>query len=179
MPLRVRSAPVAGRICVAEVGAAHGTRGEVKLRSFTADPMAVKDYGPLESEDGSASFEIEALRSAKDHLVARLSGVRDRDAAERLTSMRLFVRRARLPKTDADEFYHADLIGLSAVTADGRELGRVVAIHDFGAGDILELRPAEGRDTLMLPFTAATVPVVDIAGGRIVVDPPPGFFKAS
>ena len=177
MPLRVRSAPVAERICVAQIGAAHGTRGEVKLWSFTADPMAVKDYGPLENEDGSASFEIEALRPAKDHLVAKLCGVGDRDAAERLANLRLFVPRARLPKTGADEFYHADLIGLSAVATDGRELGLVVAIHDFGAGDILELRPAEGRDTSMLPFTAATVPVVDIAGGRIVIDPPQGLFK--
>src|SRR6185503_9263412 len=106
----------ADRIVVAQIGAAHGTRGEVRLFSFTGDPMAVADYGPLETEDGSRSFEIEAVRPAKDHLVARLRGVHDRNAAERLTNLRLFVSRERLPPPGADEFYHADLIGLTAVT---------------------------------------------------------------
>jgi 16S rRNA processing protein RimM len=132
---------VAERICVAQIGAAHGIRGEVKLKSFTADPMAVKDYGPFESEDGSARFTIETERPAKGHLVARFRGVDDRNAAERLTHIKLFVPRERLPPADDGEFYHADLIGLSAVTADGTAVGTVVAIHDFGAGNILELRP--------------------------------------
>jgi 16S rRNA processing protein RimM len=144
----------------------------VKLKSFTADPLAVKDYGVLESEDGAASFEIEALRPAKGHLVARLRGVRDRNAAEQLTNLRLFVPRERLPPPAADEFYHADLIGLAAVTAAGVEVGTVVAVHNFGAGDILELRPPAGGTTIMLPFTDAFVPRIDIAGGRIVVEPP-------
>src|SRR5262245_14824375 len=134
--------------------------------------MAVKDYGPLMSEDGSASFEIEALRPDKGHPVARLRGVEDRNAAERLARVRLFVPRERLPPPAAEEFYHVDLIGLAAVTADGTEVGTVVAVHDFGAGDILELRPRAGRTTIMLPFTAAFVPVVDIAAGRITVAPP-------
>lgn len=168
---------MAERICVAQIGAAHGTRGEVRLKSFTADPMAVMDYGLLETEDGSATFEIEALRPAKSHLVARLAGVRDRTAAERLANIKLFVPRSRLPATVADEFYHADLIGLAAVATDGRALGTVVAVHDFGAGDILELRQDGSRDTVMLPFTADTVPAVDIAGGRLVIDPPDGVFK--
>jgi 16S rRNA processing protein RimM len=163
---------VAERICVAQIGGAHGIRGEVKLKSFTADPMAVRDYGPLTSEDGSTSFEIEALRPAKGHLVARFRGVDDRNAAERLAHMRLFVPRERLPPPADDEFYHVDLIGLAAVTADGAEIGTVVAIHDFGAGDILELRPHAGGTSIMVPFTAAFVPQVDIAGGRIVVIPP-------
>jgi 16S rRNA processing protein RimM len=163
---------VAERICVAQIGGAHGIRGEVKLKSFTADPLAVKDYGVLESEDGAASFEIEALRPAKGHLVARLRGVRDRNAAEQLTNLRLFVPRERLPPPAADEFYHADLIGLAAVTAAGVEVGTVVAVHNFGAGDILELRPPAGGTTIMLPFTDAFVPRIDIAGGRIVVEPP-------
>ncbi|MEA2907453.1 MAG: rRNA processing protein RimM [Alphaproteobacteria bacterium] len=165
------------RVCVAQIGAAHGTRGEVRLWSFTADPMAVRDYGPLESEDGSARFEIEAVRPAKRHLVARLAGVHDRNAAERLTNIRLYVARERLPAAGADEFYHADLIGLAALAVDGRALGTVVAVHDFGAGDILELRPAGRNDTVMLPFTTETVPLVDIAGGRIVIDPPQGLFS--
>jgi 16S rRNA processing protein RimM len=168
---------VAERICVAQIGPAHGTRGQVRLKSFTADPMAVMNYGALETEDGAARFEIESLRPAKSHWVAQLRGVRDRNAAERLANTKLFVRRDRLPAAETDEFYHADLIGLAAVTADGRQLGTVVAIHDFGAGDILELRLEGERDTVMLPFTSATVPVVDIAGGRIVIDPPDGVFK--
>ena len=168
---------MAERICVAQIGAAHGTRGEVRLKSFTADPMAVKDYGPLETEDGTATFEIESLRPAKSHWVAQLRGVRDRTTAERLANLRLFVARDRLPKAETDEFYHADLIGLAAVATDGRALGTVVAIHDFGAGDILELRQEGRRDTVMLPFTTATVPVVDVAGRRIVIDPPEGVFK--
>ena len=163
---------MAERICVAQIGGAHGLLGEVKLKSFTADPMAVSNYGPLTTEDGSASFEIETLRAAKGHLVARFRGVGDRSAAERLANLRLFVPRERLPPPAADEFYHADLIGLRAVTADGTEIGTVAAVHDFGAGDILELRPRAGGTTMMVPFTAAFVPKVDIARGRIVVAPP-------
>lgn len=162
---------MAERICVAQIGGAHGLRGEVKLKSFTADPTAVKDYGPLTTEDGSASFEIDMLRAAKGHLVARFRGIDDRNAAERLANLRLFVPRERLPPPAADEYYHADLIGLCAVTADGTEIGTVAAVHDFGAGDILEVRPQAGGTTIMVPFTAAFVPSVDIAGGRIVVMP--------
>ena len=165
------------RICVARIGAAHGVKGEVKLWSFTADPAAVADYGPLESEDGLQRFEIEAMRPAKDHLVARLSGVHDRDAAQRLTNMHLYVARERLPAPAPDEFYHADLIGLRAESRDGAELATIVAIHDFGAGDLLELRATGASATVLMPFTAATVPVVDIAGGRIVIDPPEDWLK--
>jgi len=168
---------VVERICVARIGAAHGIKGEVKLWSFTADPAAVADYGPLESEDGTQRFEIEAMRPAKDHLVARLSGVVDRDAAERLTNVRLYVARERLPPPAPEEFYHADLIGLRAESRDGTELATIVGIHDFGAGDLLELRAAGASNTVMMPFTDATVPVVDIAGGRIVIDPPQDLFE--
>jgi 16S rRNA processing protein RimM len=164
---------VADRICVAQIGGAHGIRGEVKLKSFTADPMAVKDYGPLASEDGSVHVEIETVRPAKGHLVARLRGIIDRNAAERLTNLKLFIPRDRLPPPEADEFYHADLIGLAAETADGTKVGTVVAVHDFGAGDILELQPPAGGATLMVPFTDAFVPRVDIPAGRIIVAPPP------
>ncbi|HEY7663601.1 MAG TPA: ribosome maturation factor RimM [Xanthobacteraceae bacterium] len=163
---------MADRICVAQVGGAHGIRGEVKLKSFTADPMAVKDYGPLISEDGSSSFEIEALRAAKGHLVARFRGVGDRETAERLAHLRLYVPRARLPPPAPDEFYHADLLGLAAVAPDGTDLGTVVAVHDFGAGAILELRPGAGGANIMLPFAESFVPAVDVAGGRITVVPP-------
>jgi 16S rRNA processing protein RimM len=163
---------VPDRICIAQIGGAHGIRGEVKLKSFTGDPMALTGYGPLESEDRSRSFEIEAVRPAKGHLVARLRGVGDRNAAERLANVRLFVPRSRLPPPAPNEFYHADLIGLVAVTVDGVEIGSVVAVHDFGAGDILEVKPQAGGRTLLLPFADAFVPSVDIAGRRIVVAPP-------
>jgi 16S rRNA processing protein RimM len=169
---------VVERICVAQIGAAHGVKGEVRLWSFTADPAAVADYGPLESEDGTQRFEIEAMRPAKGHLVARLSGVRDRDAAERLANTRLYVARDRLPAPEPEEFYHADLIGLRAEGPDGAVLATIVGIHDFGAGDLLELRPLGGGGTVLMPFTARTVPVVDIAGGRIVIDPPQDLFAS-
>jgi 16S rRNA processing protein RimM len=163
--------PRAQRICVAQIGAPHGVRGEVKLWPYTADPQSVRDYGPLESEDGARRFEIETLRTAKDHLVVRLKGVNDRDAAERLTNTKLFVSRDRLPATEADdEFYHADLVGLAVVDAGGNELGIVAALHNFGAGDLVEVKVAQGHATVLLPFTEATVPVVDIAGRRIVID---------
>jgi 16S rRNA processing protein RimM len=163
---------VTDRICVAQIGAPHGVRGEVRLRSFTEDPLAFTEYGPLESEDGRQRFEIEALRPAKDHFVARLSGVPDRTAAEKLTNVKLYVSRDVLPDLDEDEtFYFADLIGLDAFTQDGAKYGSVTAVHNFGAGDILEIRRESG-ELVMLPFTETVVPEVDIAGKRIVVAPP-------
>jgi 16S rRNA processing protein RimM len=161
---------VADRICVAQIGAAHGIRGEVRLRSFTEDPMAITSYGPLESEDGARRFEIEALRPSKDLFVARLAGVNDRNAAEQLTNVKLYVSRERLPPAAEGEFYHADLVGLAAVTPDGASLGTVTAVHNFGAGDVIEIKPENG-ETLLVPFTDTTVPEVDIAGGRMVVVP--------
>ena len=163
---------VADRIVVAQIGAAHGVRGEVRLFSFTGDPMAVAGYGPLETEDGSQRFEIEAVRPAKDHLVARLRGVGDSEAAERLRNLKLYVPRSRLPPPDDEEYYHADLIGLAVVGRDGTELGTVVAIQNYGAGDLVEVALKAGGPTVMLPFTDSVVPVVDIAAGRLVVEPP-------
>ena len=161
-----------GRICVAQIGAPHGVRGEVRLRSFTEDPLAFVEYGPLESEDRKQRFKIEALRPAKDHFVARLSGVSDRNAAEKLTNVKLYVPRDVLPDIEEDEtFYHADLIGLDAFTQDGAKFGTVATIHNFGAGDIVEIRRESG-DLVMLPFTEIVVPEVDIAKKRIVVAPP-------
>ena len=163
---------MAERICIAQIGAPHGVRGEVRLRSFTEEPEAVKAYGALESEDGAQRFTIEALRPAKDHFVARLSGVQDRDAAEKLVNLRLYVPRDRLPPVeDRSTYYHADLIGLAAVTPEGAPLGTVTAIHNFGAGDVLEIAPQTG-EPLLVAFTARAVPAIDIAQGRIVVAPP-------
>jgi 16S rRNA processing protein RimM len=157
---------------VAQIGAAHGVRGEVRLQSFTEDPTAVTAYGPLESEDGTRRFEIESLRPAKDHFVVRIAGIADRDAAEQLTNIKLYVARDRLPPLDDNAFYHADLVGLAAVTSEGAMLGTVTAIHNFGAGDIIEIKPDAGGEPLMLPFTATAVPEIDIAAGRIVIVPP-------
>jgi len=161
------------KIRVARIGAAHGVRGEVKLWPFTQDPLAVATYGPLETEDGTRSFKIETLRPAKDHMVARLAGIGDRSAAEALRNLDLFVPRDRLPPiAEPDTFYHADLVGLDVITADGAQVGTVHAVHNFGAGDILEIMPIGRGDAVMLPFTEATVPKVDLAARQITVVPP-------
>lgn len=176
-PMRCGQAgSAANLVCVARIGAAHGTVGEVRLWSFTARAEDVTAYGPLQTADGTRTFEIEALRSAKDFLVARLKGVTDRAAAEQLRNTDLYVPRERLPAPEPDEFYHADLIGLEAQDTAGNAIGRVVAVHNFGAGDILEIAPTTGGETVMLPFSTAVVPRVEIAAGRIIVDPPEGWL---
>jgi len=163
------------RVCVAQIGAPHGIRGDVKLHAFTEDPMAVTRYGPLEAEDRLRRFEILAVRPAKGGLVARFAGIEDRDAAQRIGNVRLFVPRERLPALNDDEtFYHADLIGLAAFGPDGAELGTVAAVHDFGAGDLLELKRGSGPSALV-PFTKVHVPVVDVASRRVIVDMPDEF----
>jgi 16S rRNA processing protein RimM len=160
------------RVCIAQIGAAHGVRGEMRLKAFTEDPLSVAEYGPLETEDGKRQFEIEAARPAKDMLVVRLKGVTDRDAAEALKNIRLYVAREKLPPPADDEFYYADLVGLAAVKANGEVVGAVKAVHNFGAGDLLEIEPADGSATMMLPFSETTVPSIDMAQRRIVVEPP-------
>ncbi len=156
------------RICVARIGAAHGVRGEVKLWPFTQDPMAVLHYGPLSTKDGARQFEVARARVAKDHLVATLKGVATREDAERVNGIELYISRDKLPATDDDEYYHADLIGLRAIDAQGETIGKVLAVHNFGAGDIIEIAPVQGS-TLLLPFTNAVVPTVDIAAGHVVI----------
>ena len=158
-------------ICVARIGAAHGVRGAVKLWTFTEDPLAVKSYGPLVTKDGARQFEVTHVREAKDHLVATLKGIATREDAERLNGIELYIAREKLPETDDDEYYHADLIGLAAVNAANEPLGRVVAIHNFGAGDIIEIAPPHGS-TMLLPFTNAVVATVDLKGGRVVIELP-------
>lgn len=159
------------RVLIAQIGAAHGVRGEVRLKAFTEDPLDVANYGPLETEEGRR-IEIESARPAKEVLVVRLKGVADRNAAEALKNQRLYVSRDKLPPPEDDEFYYADLIGLSAITAEGASFGVVKAVHNFGAGDLIEIEPAGGGETVMLAFNETTVPSVDIAGRRIVVAPP-------
>lgn len=162
---------MAAPICVARIGAAHGVRGAVKLWTFTEDPLAVRDYGPLLTKDGARQFEVAQVREAKDYLVATFKGVATREDAERLNGIELYIAREKLPETDADEYYHADLVGLAAVNTADEPLGRVAAIHNFGAGDIIEIAPPHGP-TLLLPFTNAVVPTVDLKGGRVVIELP-------
>jgi 16S rRNA processing protein RimM len=157
-------------VLLATIGAPHGVRGEVRVKSFTADPMSLGHYGPLAAADGRR-FEIERLRPAKQVVIAKFHGIDDRNAAEALNGTELYVDREALPEADDDEFYHADLIGLAALSEAGDALGTIVAIHDFGAGAILEIAPARGP-SLLVPFTRGAVPVVDMAGGRVIVSPP-------
>ncbi|MCK8784834.1 ribosome maturation factor RimM [Roseomonas sp. NAR14] len=155
------------RILVGEIGRPHGVRGLVRLRSFTAEPGAIADYGPLTDEHGTRRFALTLLADG----LARIEGVADRDAAARLTGTRLYVERERLPPADEEEFYLADLIGLSAETMAGEDLGTVRNVEDHGAGPYLALHGPDGTERLV-PFTRAAVPVVDLAGGRVVVAPP-------
>jgi 16S rRNA processing protein RimM len=160
-------------ILLGRFGAAHGVRGEVRLQSFTDDPIAIASYGPLTDRSGAKSFTLLSVRpQGKDMLVARVEGVSDRAGAEALTGLELYVTREQLPPPDEDEFYLADLIGLRAETRDGEVIGHVVAVRNFGAGDILEIAPAGGGETLMFLFTKAVVPTIDVAKGRILVEPP-------
>jgi 16S rRNA processing protein RimM len=160
-----------GQICIARIGAPHGVRGAVKLWTFTEDPLSVTRYGKMSTKDGLRQFEVANAREAKGHLVAMLKGVATREDAERLNGIELYIARDKLPATEADEYYHADLIGLAAVTAANEPIGRVTAIHNFGAGDIIEIAPAHGP-ALLLPFTNAVVPTVDLANGHVVVELP-------
>jgi len=165
----------APRICVGVVTGAQGVRGAVRIKSFTARPEDVAAYGPVADETGERSFALRAVGRAKGVVIATIAGVVDRDAAERLKGVRLYVARDRLPAPGAEEYYHADLIGLAAVLRDGTALGRVRAVHEYGAGDSLEVARADGG-TVMVPFTRAVVPEVDLAAGRLVIDPPDGLF---
>jgi len=160
-------------IAVGVFGAPQGVRGEVRVKSYTAEPKALGAYGELADASGLRRFKIVALRPLKDDMVVvRLDGIADREAAAELTGVELFARRENMPAPEEDEFYHADLVGLRATTTDGVEIGRVVALRNFGAGDILEILVPGGGETLMFPFSRAVAPEIDIAGGRIIIVPP-------
>lgn len=161
-------------VCVGVIGAARGLRGEVRVTSYTDDPDAIASYGPLRDEKGARSFRLRIVGHHKNQVIARVEGVDDRTAAEALNGVRLYVSRDALPEAGEDEFYHADLIGLAAETVDGRVLGRVRGVEDFGAGAVLDV-VGEGVSVLV-PFTRAVVPVVDPANGKVVIDPPPGLL---
>ena len=158
-------------LCVAEVGPAHGVRGAFRLRCFTEDPSSVAAYGPVCDRAGLALFQLTVLGLSKGGVVARARGVDDREAAEALRGMRFYVARRLLPAPAADEFYHADLIGLDAVDHAGNACGKVVAVHNFGAGDLVEIQAGSG-EAAMIPFTREAVPAIDLAQRRMIVDLP-------
>jgi 16S rRNA processing protein RimM len=159
-------------ILVGRVAGAFGVRGEVRITAYTADPMALVAYGALKREDGTPALSLQSGRPAKGGLIARAGEVATPEAANALRGLRLFVPRSVLPEPDADEFYLADLIGLQARTPQGEVLGRIKAVPNFGAGDMLEIEPADGGRTWYLPFTRDCVPEVRIAEGEVVAAPP-------
>ncbi len=161
------------RICVGAIAGAFGVAGEVRLKSFCTVPEAIGTYGPLFTEDGSRNFKIKLTRPVAGGLGARLSGVATKEDADALRGTTLWVSRDRLPAAGDDEYYHTDLIGLAVHDTGGALLGRVSAVHNHGAGDLIEVAGPDGG--LLLPFTRAIVPTVDLAAGRIVVDPPEGL----
>ncbi|MDO6728636.1 ribosome maturation factor RimM [Marinovum sp. 2_MG-2023] len=163
-------------VCVGAIAGAFGVHGEVRIKSFTAEPLAIADYGPLFTEDGGRSFDLVLDRAVKNGFAARLSGVLTKEAADDLRGVQLFAPRDRLPDLPDDEFYHADLIGMTVQDTGGAVLGTVKAVHNHGADDLLEIHGPGLKTTVLLPFTRAAVPTVDMATGRIVADPPIGLF---
>jgi 16S rRNA processing protein RimM len=164
--------PTGEMLCLGRISGAHGLRGEVRVESYTAAPEDIGTYGPLSDEAGARRFEIVSLRVVKGGaVIARLTGVATREAAESLKGVRLHVERAMLPEPDEDEWYYADLIGLKAIDAEGRLLGEVTGVQNFGAGDLLEIRFAEDGETAFVPFTSACAPRIDVAGGTLTLDP--------
>jgi 16S rRNA processing protein RimM len=164
------------RICVGRIAGAHGVQGLIRITSYTEEPMDVAAYGPVTDEDGERMFELEAKRMAKTQVLVRIKGVMDRNAAEALNGMRLYVSRDVLPTPADDEFYWEDLVGLAAETVDGTSLGSVLSVQEFGAGEMLEIGERGGGTTLV-PFTRDIVPQVDLQAGKLVVDPPRGLLE--
>lgn len=163
------------RICVGAIAGAFGVAGEVRLKSFCANAADIATYGPLYTEDGSRSFTIRLTRPVAGGLGARVNGVSTKDQADALRGTQLYVDRSRLPTLPDDEFYHADLVGLDVRDTGGVLIGQVIGVHNHGAGDILEIRADGRKSALLLPFTLATVPTVDVAGGCLVADIPEGL----
>jgi 16S rRNA processing protein RimM len=164
-------------VCVGVIVGAHGVRGAVRVKTFTAEAADVTSYGPLSDEAGQRRFALTPVGQARGAVLAKIDGVNDRDAAEAMRGVRLYVDRNHFPEPDEDEFYHADLIGLAAERVDGGRLGTVRAISNHGAGDMMEIA-LEAGGTAILPFTKAVVLKVDLTGGRLVVDPPEEFLPS-
>jgi 16S rRNA processing protein RimM len=166
------------RVCLGVVVGSHGVRGQVRVKPFTEDPYGVAAYGPVETKDATRRFKIEATGVAKGVVICRLEGVSDRDKADAMRGTELYVARDVLPDVEEEDgYYHTDLIGLSAISVDGKPYGRVVAVENFGAGDLLEIARTDGGQTVYVPFTDEIVPVVDIEAGCLTLDPPLGLFE--
>lgn len=163
-------------LCVGAIAGAFGVRGEVRLKSFCAEPEAIEDYAPLLTEDGAHSFTVTLTGQIKNGFSARLGGVATKEQADALRGTKLYAPRDRLPPLPDDEYYYADLIGVEVFDTGGTLLGRVKAVHNHGASDLLELTVPGQGNTVLLPFTMAVVPTVDLAAGRIIADPPEGVF---
>ncbi|MCF6274035.1 MAG: ribosome maturation factor RimM [Rhodobacteraceae bacterium] len=166
---------MSGKICVGAIMGAFGVRGEVRLKSFCADPSAIENYSPLTTETGE-SYELTLVRSVKSGFGAQLSGVVDKESADALRGTRLYANRADLPNLPDDEYYHSDLIGLEVLDTGGVKIGKITAVQDFGAGDILEIYSKGMKEAALLPFTLANVPTVDLAAGKVIIDPPAGLL---
>jgi 16S rRNA processing protein RimM len=160
------------RILLGRIVAAHGIRGDVLVRTYTDDPEAIGGYGPLADADGRRTFELRVLRVTTKGVVARVAGIGDRNGAEALAGTDLYIARAQLPAAEEGAFYHADLIGLAAIAPDGTEVGRIVGVHNFGAGDLVEVAIGGSRRTELVPFTAQFVPEVDLTRRIVVIELP-------
>lgn len=161
------------RILMGQIGAPHGIRGQVRITPYTQDPEAIGSYGPLDTDRDGLTISLTKLRLQKNVIIAHVKGVGDRDAAEKLNGVSLFVDRSRLPEPDdEDDFYHADLIGLDARLTSGVVIGKVSAMPNFGGGDLIEVRDPQSGDTFLYPFTKAVVPEIHIAEGYLVIEAP-------
>jgi len=156
-------------ICLGVITGAQGIKGEVKLKSFTQEPLGIGDYGSLFDKTGAVKFKIKSLRATNKAIIAKFAGINDRNAAEALIHQELYVLRTALPKAGDDEYYYSDLVGLEARTPEGDVIGTVEAVHNFGAGDLLEIKLARTQQTEMIAFTGDAVPKVDIAAKHIVI----------
>lgn len=166
------------KVCLGAITGSYGVRGEARVKSFCADPSAIGDYGTLTDDEGR-TYTLTVTRPVKGGYAVRLSGVKSKETADGLRGQKLWAPRSALPELPDDEYYYSDLIGMTAVDTGGETLGRIHAVHDHGAGDILELRPIKGPGTILVPFTQAVVPTVDLAARRVVIDPPAGLFDDS
>ena len=164
------------RVIVGAIGGAFGVHGEVRLKSYCAEPAAIADYAPLFTEDGRSFAQIILTGQAKNGFTARIDGIASKEEADQMRNTSLFADRAVMPETEDDEYYYTDLIGLDVVDTGGTALGTVKNVMDHGAGDLLEITVPGTSETVLLPFTQAAVPTVDIKSGRIVADPPEGLF---
>jgi 16S rRNA processing protein RimM len=165
--------PRSGLILIAQAAGAFGVRGELRLTAFSEDPAALLRYGELRGEDGAVALTLTSGRvDGHGALIARAREVATREDAQALRGVKLYIDRAVLPEPEPDEFYHADLIGMAARSPAGEAIGRVKSVQNFGAGDLLEIAPADGGPSWWLPFTLAAVPEVRLAEGWLVVDRP-------